>query len=239
MTSIPTSKLVRTLALAAGITATALLTACSTGRSDLAIREKGDREFNRGNYEVARVQYLEYSKLRPGRHDVLHNLGICALETGRTDEALHFLRLSYDLEPQYTSYVDALAEAMYRAAKYDELYELLRERTRQPGAVDDFLRLGKYAEKMGDPDEAETALRTAAKLDRGQTVQPQLALANFYENMGDSEMELLRLRMALFLTPKNEKIQERIRLLGHIPGPTFAIAPEELGPDLSDASSGG
>lgn len=239
MTHLPTFRSARTFTLVVGITLAGSLPGCSTGRSDLAIREKGDLEFHRGNYEVARVQYLEYSKLRPGRHDVLHNLGICALETGRTDEALHFLRLSYDLEPQTTAYVDALAEAMYRAGKYDELYELLRERTRQPGGVEDFLRLGEYAERMGDPDEAENALRTAAKLDRGKTVAPQLALARFYQNMGDAEMELLRLRMALFLAPDNQDVSERIRLLGHIPGPTFRIAPEELGPNLGDASSGG
>jgi tetratricopeptide (TPR) repeat protein len=144
--------------------ALATLSACTTGtRSDLAIREKGDYEFNRGNYEVARVEYLEYSKLRPGRPDVLHNLGVCALKTGRTDEALHFLRLAYDLEPQNVEYTDNLAEAMYTAGKYDELYELLRDRTKQPGTVNDYLRLGEFAERMGDPDEAENALPSASR----------------------------------------------------------------------------
>jgi tetratricopeptide (TPR) repeat protein len=215
--------------------ALATLSACTTGtRSDLAIREKGDYEFNRGNYEVARVEYLEYSKLRPGRPDVLHNLGVCALKTGRTDEALHFLRLAYDLEPQNVEYTDNLAEAMYTAGKYDELYELLRDRTKQPGTVNDYLRLGEFAERMGDPDEAENALRTAAKIDRGQSVEPQLALADFYRAMGDTEMETLRLKMALFLAPDHDEINERIRLLGHIPGPTFARAPEEMDPDLPD-----
>ena len=40
-----------------------------------------------------------------------------------------------------------------------------------------------------------------------------------------------RLRMALYLAPTNSGIQDRIRTLGQIPGPTFAVQPLEARSD--------
>ena len=53
------------------------------------------------------------------------------------------------------------------------------------------------------------------------------ALARFYESIGAKDEALLRYRMAMWLDRENPEIQERIRALGEIPGPTLAIIPEE------------
>jgi hypothetical protein len=80
---------------------------------------------------------------------------------------------------------------------------------------------------MGDADGAEHALLTAAKIDGGKTAAPQIALADFYRSIGDKKAEIVRLRNALYLDPKNPEIPKRLRELGEIPGPSLAMPPEE------------
>ena len=117
---------------------------------------------------------------------------------------------------------------MLASEAYDELHEVLLARARETQAVEDYLRLGLYDLRAGDADSAERALVTAAKLDAGQTPGPQLALATFYETVGDETLAVRRLRMALYTDIENREAIERLRAKGHIPGPTFALPPIEL-----------
>ena len=156
-------------------------------------------------------------------------MAVCDSETGRSDEALQNFRLACELEPENATYVEGLSQALFEAGEYADVYELLRWRTEQPGLSSDYIRLGRFAAKMGDVDEARTALRTAARLVGGRTVEPHLALADFYRSIGDSEMELVRLKMALYVDLANEQVNSRVRELGLIPGPTLAEVPEEMG----------
>ena len=81
---------------------------------------------------------------------------------------------------------------------------------------------------MGNADEAQQALLTAAKLDAGKTINPQRALADFYGSVGDRERQVRRLRMAYHIEPANAELLREIRRVGEIPGPSFGIPPEEL-----------
>ena len=199
------------------------------GRSPSEVYWDANRAFERGDYETAAADYQEYIEVRPGDTEGRLGLGKSLLLTGRADEATDQLWIAYDAKPQDDGRADVLAEAMYQAGQTQELIEFLRERTEQPGRVKDYLALGRYAALCGLPDEAEPALLTAARLDRGANVAPQLALAEFYESIGANEMALQRYRMALWIERENQEIKERVRALGEIPGPTFAIIPEEAG----------
>ena len=92
------------------------------------------------------------------------------------------------------------------------------------------LRLGQFASRVGHADEALTALKTAARLDAGKSVEPQLALASFYGSVNDKPNEIRRLRMASWIAPANIQAAARLRALGEIPGPSQAIQPEEWAP---------
>jgi tetratricopeptide (TPR) repeat protein len=196
--------------------------------TDFALRQRGDAAFDAGNIELARTEYIQYNQMRPGRAEIYHKLAICNERLGRSDEALQNHRLAGDLEPDNVEYVESLAEALVNANEFEEAYELLRWRTEQPGLASDYIRLGRFALKMGDADEAETALRTAARIDGGRTIEPHLALADFYRTIGDADMELLRLKMALFVDLTNEEVNARLRERSLIPGPTLAVMPEEM-----------
>src|SRR5690606_29227347 len=107
-----------------------------------------------------------------------------------------------------------LARAYFETGRTDDLYRFLRGLTEARARVEDYIRLGEYAARLGDPDGAEHALLTAAKIDKGQTVAPQLALARFYRTIGDNANALKRYRMAYYLDPKDEAIARAIRELG-------------------------
>ena len=95
------------------------------------------------------------------------------------------------------------------------------------GLVTDYIRLGQYATKIGNPDEGVLALKNAAAIDKGQTAAPQIALADFYQLHKDRVNEVRRLRMALYIEPKNKVVLGRLLELGQVPGPSLATVPEE------------
>lgn len=215
---------------AVALIAAALVTVggCSSKRPIHVVQESGDRAFAKGDYETALKDYVEYVDRRPGNGEVRHQLALTLLATNQPTKAVEHAWMAYDDQPQNETYVDTLAESLFRANKTDELHKLLRDLANDRGRVTDYLRLGKYTAKVGDADGAELAFLTAAKIDRGRSVPPQMALASFYAGVGDKLSAFERLRMALYLDPNNSDIQKQIRGLGEIPGPTLALPPKEL-----------
>ena len=219
----------RSVSVCLSIALTAVVIAgCASEPSDITYRRRGDEAFSQGRFEDARIPYIKYNQIRPGRAEIYYKLGLCDARTGRPAEAVQNLRIASDLDPENVQYVEAFAQALFDVSEHEGVYELLRWRTEQPGLSDDYIRLGRFAAMMGDADEAELAFKTAAKIDQGLTVAPQLALADFYQSIGDAEQELLRLKMALFIDTNHEEVNGRIRALGFIPGPTFHITPAEF-----------
>ena len=131
------------------------------------------------------------------------------------------------VRPNDTEVVDKFAESMFKAGSFDRLISFLQLRAEDTRQVDDYLRLGWYAVETGDADLAQRALLTAARLDGGRSVQPHLALADFYLAAGDRGKAMRRLRMALGVDPEHEIVKSKIRAMGEIPGPSFALTPDE------------
>ena len=78
---------------------------------------------------------------------------------------------------------------------------------------------------LNDPDSAQVALETAIAVDEGKTVEPYLQAAAFAQRLGDLEMALRRLRQAYGINPYDERVKQRLRELGEVPGPTIALPP--------------
>lgn len=210
-----------------GIIGVALLTGCSAPRPLPTVREHGDRAFRHGNYAKAQADYQEYSQRKPGEAEVELRLAQTLLELDQPHQALGRAQQAYDLKPGEEEYIETYAAALFAAGKTDQLHRFLRNLAQDRGQPGDYIRLGRYAFKNGDGDGAEHALQTAARIDGGRTLEPQLALANFYREVGDTAHEKERLRMALYIDPKHEQVQQRLRAMGEIPGPSYAIVPAE------------
>ncbi|MDX9912802.1 MAG: tetratricopeptide repeat protein [Phycisphaerales bacterium] len=218
----------RSLALLALAVGTAGMVGCSTSQRNIwKVRSDAEHAYEFGRYETAEADWAEYVDRRPQDADGHYYYGLALLANGKPAPAREQLVIANDMRPDHEDTIEALASAIRATGNTDDLFRFLRRMIEERGIASDYDRLGRYLASVGNPDEAETAFLTAAQLDGGKTVAPQLALANFYRSIGDVQNEKLRLRMALALEPQNEDVQARLRGLGEVPGPSLALTPTE------------
>jgi tetratricopeptide (TPR) repeat protein len=208
--------------------AMALLGGCQS-RSLVAVRDAGDQHFRYGEYDAALADYTEYVDRNPGNAHVHHMMGNTYLKLNQTGMGCEQLKLAHTLRVEDDEIFASLCEGLYQDKKLDDLNRLLRGRTVDRGRMQDWALLAKYAEMQGDQDECQRAWLTAAQVDGGKSVVPQLALAKLYMKVGDKDRAKRRLAMAYYLDPNNAEIAKLARDMNEIPGPTYGIAPEESG----------
>ncbi len=214
------------LVLASGVAGLALA-GCSGVRPLHVVHDHALQESKAGNYQVAATDYEEYLERKPDEVKVRYELGQTYLALKKPVEARRQLQVAYDIDPTDENVIDALAESYYQAKEYPQLSAFLRRLSSERGTVRDFIRLGDYSGRMGNADESALALKNAAVLDEGKTIDPQVALADFYKLHNDRTNQVRRLRMALFVEPKNKIVMNRLLELGEVPGPSLALRPEE------------
>ncbi len=222
------------LALASMLSSATLLGGCSSMRPLNVVRDTGDTYYRVGRWEEARENYQEFIDRKPSEPEVRYRLGMSLIELNKPGEAREQLRIACDVRPNEDRYLEGYAEALLRSNERDQLLTFLRTKTNDRGQVSDFIRLGKYAAKVGNVDEALTALKTAARIDRGQTYQPQLALSEFYGSIGEKEKQLDRLRMAFYRAPGNPQVLAAMEQLGQPADPAFGRVPTESRPDYAE-----
>lgn len=228
----------RPFVVLAGFVALASLVACSSQRPLFLIRSDAMQSMKDGNYAVAEPDLKFYVEQRRDDYKTRFEYANCLMKLNRPNEARTHYAICADAEPQNDVYWDALAESMYAGGERASLTTFLEQRARGRGAVADWMRLANFSRRQGNPDEAEQALLTAAKVDAGRTASVQKTLADFYASIGDRVHQVRRLRMAYFLDPKNQDYIDEIRRMGEVPGPSFGLAPEEASPVLADVPGG-
>lgn len=189
------------------------------------VRAGANQYYFDGMYADAQPLYQEIVDRRPGDARSNYELGRNLLAMGQITEARERMILAYNLEPSNETYFAGMADALAAAGNEDDLFDALEHRIADRGGVADYIMLGRYAQKIGKADEAERAFLGAAEIDRGQTAAPQKALAGFYRSIGDNDAEVRRLRMMLWFDSQDAEVNARLRELGQIPGPTFALPP--------------
>jgi tetratricopeptide (TPR) repeat protein len=205
------------------LTAAAALGGCASQRPADAMRDSGDWHFKRGEYAMAAAEYESIAKRYPGDWQAQYQLGLCLIETEQYASARRALEVANDRKPHDPAIADALAEAMFHQGDEEHLYTFLRERAEEEQTPRAYLRLARYAARVNDPDTARVAIDTAIRLDNGQSVTPYIAAADLAERLGDLDRAVRRLHQAYGIDPYNEKVSERLRALGEIPGPTLAM----------------
>lgn len=214
------------LSLVAIIPAAILTLGCQSQRPIENVLSDGIEAYDEGDYTTARNDFREYTQRRPADARGHFHIGQTLLALDQPKPAAEHLWLAYDLEPAEPGYLDTLCQALYEADRTDDLYRLLTDLTTDPGHAEDYLRLGRYAARLGDADQAEPALITAVKIDKGQSPEPLVALAEFYQSVGDSENERKALIRAYHISSDDQRVNERLRALGETPGPTLATEPD-------------
>lgn len=196
--------------------------------SVLRAEDLGYNALNAGDYVKAEGYFLEAVDQSPGRLPARVGLGRALLGQSKAAAARSHFEVALTRDPTSTEVATLLAESMLRSGEVDAMMRLLKTRALDRQRVEDWILLGEFQAKAQDADGAEVSLLTAARIDKGQTIEPQVALALFYRSIGDIDAAIKRLRMAYFLKPQDENIQRRLLELGEVPGPTLALQPAEL-----------
>lgn len=189
--------------------------------------EMGDFYLRSGRYAEAAEEYGSVIERRPGRFESRVGMGEAMLGLGRPVEAREHFEVAYSVRPNDDGVAELLAQSMLDQGDVTGMNRFLDQRAQDRQRVGDWMRFGRFNLAAGDYDEAERGFRTAARLDAGQSLDCQMALADLYAVAGDREKEIERLRMALFLAPRNAEIRDRLERLGETPGPTLALEPVE------------
>lgn len=204
-----------------------LATACSHQRPVGLLQRDGDRAMLQGRPQEAVSYYQEWVSRQPHRPEAHHALGLALLESGRASEAVEPLTVAFDHHPENDSYFDAMADAMRQAGREASLIATLRTSAAERGRLIDYLRLGRNYQALGLMDEAHQAFKTAADIDAGRTVEPQLALAGLFRALNRPREELHRLRMAYSIDPDDPRVIGRLEELNIVVGPSLALPPVE------------
>ncbi|MHA7812843.1 MAG: tetratricopeptide repeat protein [Phycisphaerales bacterium] len=179
-----------------------------------------------GDWDQAYELWSEYVDRRPQSALAEYRLGLVEMRLGLYEQAAGHLRVAYDLQPGNIEYLEALSEAYVALGEQELLLTLLRQTANEGPDGSGYLRMGRYAQRAGLLDEAKEALDLAIVNGRGQSAEPYMAMADFANEIGDTDLEVRNLRYALWYDRDSVVINERLRGMGMIPGPSLALKPE-------------
>lgn len=216
-----------TVMLIPGLAVLALLpvTGCETAPY---LRQRGIEAYDDARYERAEQLFGKSVDIDPGAWKGHMYLGLANLQRDQFIEAQHELELALTMNPdtdRSPEILDALAAAIYGQGNAAALHALLDQACSNYGTTHDYLRQARFLIQLGDLDNARIALGKAASFAAPSDPEAQLAIADFYESVGNTEKVIHALRRALYIDPDNQHIQQRLRGYGVIPGPTAALAP--------------
>lgn len=184
-----------------------------------------DFQFDHGNYVKAASEYEEVTNRQPGAWRAHYQLGLCLLELDKPTDARRQFEQAHTRQPRNPEVTEALAESILASGDETGLFRFLSEEARTNPSADAYLRLARFSLLLNDPDSAQTAVLRAIDIDGGATAAPYLEAANLAERIGDMETALRRIRQAYGIDPGDQRVHERLRALGEVPGPTIALPP--------------
>lgn len=209
------------------LTATVLAGCANQPRALHMVERSGDRATALEQHDIALAEYAELVERAPSVPEYRLKYGRALLHAGDARGAREQLEYAYTLMPRNEEVITLLARSMAESRDTENAVRLLRTIAEDRKQPEDWMRLGRFLARVNDPDAAEAALLTAARIDAGASFQPQWELATLYRSIGADDKALERLRMCLYLDPANEEVRDLIRGYGEIPGPTAAQRPME------------
>ena len=193
------------------------------------MRQKGYQNINEGNWVLAREDFAKAVELSPNDAVSQYYLGLTELKLGNPLAAQLALEKAYTVAPDDPSLtpriIDRLAEAYYAQDRQDVLMGFLNQTAEERGTTRDYLRQANYQFKTGDIDSAELSYRKAAYFAEADDSTPYIAIADFYQTLGDRENAVLALKYGYYVSPGDPRVTSRMRKLGLVPGPTHQEEP--------------
>jgi tetratricopeptide (TPR) repeat protein len=199
--------------------ALALLADCTPAARGARVLERADRYFKAGEYDKARIEYLNVLRLDRTNRTAIRQLGIIWFDEGAPVRALPFLKATHDLDPanfdaavKYASVLLTLGET--EQAKKQAL-EILRQ---SPGNSEALLVLTDCVHSKQEIEEAEQQLR---QFRVPESAALHLALASMALRKTDLATAENELKQAIALEPKSA--------IAHMSMANFRVLQKDLG----------
>lgn len=207
-------------------------------------RQTGVTALEQGNTTRARLSLERALEMRP--HDPKAALAMGKLELADNnpvaaerylEQALVLAEEDGELRQEI---MDAMAEALMRQDRAQDLITQLRAAAYDYGDAHDYLRLGRYLTRLGDPDGAQEAFRQARHRVKPGDPAAEIALARFYETFNNHPQALDAWRRAYTIDPTNTTVLRGLRRMGVVPGPTVTWGMERKPqtPAITDTPEG-
>ena len=183
------------------ILAAALVTACSKETKKARLLAEADNYFKAGNYDKAKVTYLNALRLDPANALAFERIGAMWLEEGAPLRAGAFLAQAIVLDPSNAQNRIRLARCYLATGRFaDAKNEALKVVEQLPDNGDAIIVLTEAARSKEDIENAGEQLQ---KFPKKNDVSFHLASANLFLNKGDQEAAGNELRQALIVDPKS------------------------------------
>lgn len=213
----------QTIIVFAGLLLGVSLTACSNRIPTQALRQKGERAVSINDWSAAMGWYGELADRDQTDWKAQAALGHAALEAGDLSTARRALEIASALRPANKIIARDLGDTLEQQEAWDDLFAYLQDRATTTSTANDWLRLARVAIEADDPDTAREAIRTAIAVDGGVTVSPYLRAARLARRLGDDKDAFRALALAWQLDPHDEEVQDALRDIGVVPGPTMNL----------------
>jgi len=180
-----------------------LVTACSKEARKARLLGEADNYFKAGNYDKAKLTYLNTLQLDPQNALAFERIGAMWQDDGAPLRAGGFLKKASELDPKNVQTRIRLARCYVAAGRFgDGTKEALQVLEQVPDNGDAIITLTEAARSKEDIDAAEKQLQ---KFPKKNDVSFYLAAANLAFNGGDMSTAVNALQQALAADPKSSQ----------------------------------
>ena len=183
------------------ILAVTLITACSKETKKARLLGEADTYFKAGNYDKAKLSYLNVLRLDPGNALAFERIGAMWQDDGAPLRAGPFLAKASELDPKNAQNRIRLARCYAAIGRFaDATKEALKVLEQVPNSGDAIITLTEAARSKEDIEAAQEQLQ---KFPKKNDVSFYLALANLSIHKGDVAAATEAVRQALAADPNS------------------------------------
>src|SRR5712692_10955231 len=183
------------------ILAATLITGCTKEARKARVLAEADKYFFAGNYDKAKLSYLNVLRLDPGNALAFERVGAMWQEDSAPLRAAAFLVKASELDPKNVPNRIRLARCYLAVGRFDDAKkEALKVLERVPDSGDAIITLTEAAHSKEDIEAAEEQLQ---KFPKKNDASFYLASANLLFRAGDPGAAVNALRQALIVDPKS------------------------------------
>jgi tetratricopeptide (TPR) repeat protein len=185
------------------ILAAMLVTACSKEGKKARLLSDADNYFKEGNYDKAKLTYLNVLRLDPQNALAFERIGAMWQDDGAPLRAGAFLKRASELDPKNVQNRIRLARCYVATGRFaDGTKEALKVLEQAPDNGDAIISLTEAARSKEDIEAAEEQLQ---KFPKKNDVSFYLASANLFFSTGDPAAAANALRQALTVDPNSSQ----------------------------------